>query len=154
MKIYSCWDLNKVQGYDYNIGLKLFKNKNLIKKYDIEFVDKIENADYIFYFMNMGWNYYTEELKDMWTNESEKWSQTREEWNIRNIMQWKKKVIIYLRGDGASPNKFNIQEIAKHSNIHCILHDFHLDTNKLQSRLKERIGHLSEADFLGFDVSL
>jgi hypothetical protein len=134
MKIYSCWDFMRVQSNDYNIGLKLFKNSSLLKKYNIEFVKNPNDADYIFYFMNMGWNYYKKELDDfMWTGENDKWSQNREEQNIKYISNWNKKIIIYLRGDGASPNKFNIQTIAMNDNIHCVLHDFHLKMDKVNN---------------------
>ena len=85
MKLYFCWDINKVQSESYNIGLKLFKNIELLKKYDIEIVKEIKKCDIIFYFMNMGWNYYTEELNDMWTNDTEKWSAEREKKNIERV---------------------------------------------------------------------
>jgi len=136
MKLYFCWDLNKVQSDSYNIGLKLFKNTELLKKYDIEIVEEIKKCDIIFYFMNMGWNYYRPELSYMWTNDLERWSKDREIRNCQKLLQWDKKLIIYLRGDGASVDKNDIDKIAMNNNVLCVLHDFHLNMEKIQNPVK------------------
>ena len=91
MKLYLCWDIKKVQSKSYNIGLKLFKNVELLKKYDIEIVERMEDSDIIFYFMNMGWNYYKKELWYMWTERTERWSAEREMKNIDSLLEMNKK---------------------------------------------------------------
>ena len=136
MKLYFCWDLNKVQSRSYNIGLKLFKNKELLKKYGIEISNEIKKCDIIFYFMNMGWNYYHEEINDMWSNEKEKWSSEREIKNIEKLLQTNKKMIIYVRGDGASIDKNSIDKIAINNKVICVLHDFHLNVEKIKNPVK------------------
>ncbi len=136
MKLYFCWDLKKVQSRSYNIGLKLFKNKEILKKYDLEIVNEIKKCDIIFYFMNMGWNYYHEEIDYMWSNDKEKWSSEREIRNIEKLLKTNKKMIIYVRGDGASIDKNSIDKIAINSKVICVLHDFHLNIEKIKNPVK------------------
>ncbi len=148
MKLYLCWDINKVQSESYNIGLKLFKNTEILKKYEIEIEKDMEKCDVIFYFMNMGWDYYTPELSYMWTNELERWSAEREIKNIEKLLQIDKKLMIYLRGDGASIDKNNIDKIAMNNKVLCVLHDFHLNLEKIQNPVKliKDYHHLSIID--------
>lgn len=98
-------------------------------KYNFYFTD-LHQCEYVFYFYNMGFNYYNEELQIMWTNNEDAFSSNREFNNINYFLKMNKKVILYYRSDSSDHIEYlnNYHNEIINKNI-ILIKDFSVDIN-------------------------
>lgn len=69
--------------------------------YSIHLVNSMEESTHVLYLFNMGENCFNDSCKHYYPNDRYRWSIDREWRNIKSIIRVGKKVIIYVRDDGA-----------------------------------------------------
>jgi len=88
---------------------KFFQKENIKKfrKYGINIVNTVKECDYIFYSLNLGFNYYNKQFEYFWNNE-ERWGGKYEITQLQHLINKGKKLLLYYRSDSANliPSRF------------------------------------------------